>query len=47
MNKPMMEIAKSDQVSDFSFAAVRPVFDMMAMRVTFVAATREAAALVS
>jgi hypothetical protein len=47
VNKAVMEIAKGDQVSEFGFAAVGPVFDMMAMRVTFVAATREAAALVS
>jgi hypothetical protein len=47
VNKTMMEVTKGDQISQFGFATVRPVLDMMPVGVAVVAAAGEAATLIS
>ena len=43
VDKAMMEAAERDEIVEFCFAAARPVFDVMAIGVAFVTATRKTA----
>ena len=42
-----MEVAESDQILEFGFTAIRPMFDMVPVRVAFVAASGKATASVA